>query len=170
VDSKPGEKELRDFFQKNLERYRSTESYRASHIFFHFSNETPTETNREIWKKAQMVLGKIKGGADFAEMALLYSDDVSSKDGGDLGYCKRGELLPAFEKEALRLQIGEISGIVRTDFGLHIIKLTDRKSGTSLFEEIREKVQGDYYEKEMEKALMKYLITLKGKAVIEIKL
>ena len=63
--------------------------------------------------------------------------------GGDLGYFKKGELLPAFEKEALRLQVGEVSGIIRTDFGFHIIKLLDRKGGEPLpFEEIKEKVQG----------------------------
>jgi len=104
-------------------------------------------------------------------MALLYSQDATARDRGDLGYFKKGELLPAFEKEALRLQIGEVSGIVRTDFGFHLIKLLDRKGGDPPpFEEIKEKVQADYLEKDKEKALQQFISTLKEKSVIEIKL
>jgi peptidyl-prolyl cis-trans isomerase SurA len=170
VDPKIGEKEFRDFYQKNIGRYRVAESYRTAHILFHVQKEATPEEIREIRKKSQTVLEKIRGGADFAEMAILYSDDTSAKDGGDLGYFKRGDLLPSFEKEALRLQAGEVSGIVRTEFGFHIIKLTDRKGGTLSFEEVKERVRAEYYERETEAALKKYLATLKEKAIIEIKL
>jgi len=171
VESKPGEKELRDFYQKNIDRYRGTEYYRPSHILFHVPKGSTLEEVREIRKKCQKVLEKVKKGEDFGEMALLFSEDTSAKDRGDLGYFKKGELLPAFEKEALRLQIGEVGGIVRSDFGFHLIKLLDRKGGSALpFEEVKEKVQVDYYEQEMEKAFRQFVSTLKEKAVIEIKL
>ena len=72
----------------------------------------------------------------------------SNKDRGDLGYFKKGELLPVFEREALRLKVGEVSGIVRTEFGFHIIKLLDRKGVEPLpFEEVKERVMADYYDK-----------------------
>jgi parvulin-like peptidyl-prolyl isomerase len=88
-----------------------------------------------------------------------------------LGYLKKGELLPAFEKEAFRLQVGEISGIIRTDFGFHIIKLLDRKGGIPIpFEEIKEKVMADFYQWETEKVFKQFITTLRDKAVIEIKL
>lgn len=104
-------------------------------------------------------------------MALLYSEDASSKNRGDLGDFKRGELVPAFERAALRLKVGEVSEIVRTDYGFHIIKLLDRKGMEPLpFEEVKEKVRADYYENEMEKAFRQYITTLKEKSVIEIKL
>ena len=154
-----------------MDRYRTNESYRPSHILFVVPKEATPEEIREIRKKCQKVLEKIKGGEDFGEMALLYSEDASNKDRGDLGYFKKGELLPAFEREALRLKVGEVSGIVRTDFGFHIIKLLDRKGVDPLpFEEVKEKVQADYYESEMEKAFKQFLSTLKEKSVIEIKL
>jgi len=166
-----GERELRDFYQKNIHRYRTNESYRPSQIFFLVPKEAGTEEIREIRKKCQKVLEKIKGGEDFGEMALLYSEDISAKDRGDLGYFKKGELLPDLEKEALRLRVGEVSGIIRTNLGFHIIKLFDRKGGAPpLFEEVKEKVRADYYEKEMEKAFQQFLSTLKEKSVIEIKL
>jgi parvulin-like peptidyl-prolyl isomerase len=171
VESKAGEKELKDFYQKNIDRYRINESYRPSHILFIIPKEATPEEIREIRKKCQKVLEKIKGGEDFGEMALLFSEDPSSKDRGDLGYFKKGELLPALEKEALRLQVGGMSGIIRTDFGFHLIKLLDRKGGRPpSFEEIKEKVEADYYENEREKSFQQFLNTLKEKSVIEIKL
>lgn len=171
VESKGGERELRDFYQKNINLYIGNISYRPCHILFIVPKEATREEIREIRKKCQMVLEKVKGGEDFGEMALLYSEDASAKDRGDLGYFKKGELIPSFEKEALRLRVGEVSGIVRTDFGFHLIKLLDRKGGVPLpFEEVKEKVQADYYEKEMDKAYKQFLSTLKEKSVIEIKL
>ena len=171
VEGKPGEKELREFYQKNVGRYRTNETYRPGHILLVIPNGAAPEEIREIRKKGQKVLEKIKGGEDFGEMALLYSQDASSKNRGDLGYVKKGELLPVFEREALRLKVGEVGGIVRTEFGFHIIKLLDRKGVEPLpFEEVREKVNADYYEGEMEKAFRQYLSTLKEKSVIEIKL
>jgi peptidyl-prolyl cis-trans isomerase SurA len=171
TESKVEERELRDFYQKNIDRYRRSESYRPSHILFIVPKEATAEEIREIRKKCQKVLEKIKGGEDFGEMATLYSQDGSAKDRGDLGYFKKGELVPALEREALRLRIGEVSGIIRTDFGFHLIKLLDRKGGDPPpFEEIKEKVQADYFEREREKGVQQYLNTLKEKAVIEIKL
>ena len=171
TESKVGEKELRDFYRKNIDRYRRNESYRPSHILFIVPKDATLEEIREIRKTCQKILEKIKAGEDFGEMALLYSQDATARDRGDLGYFKKGELLPAFEKEALRLQIGEVSGIVRTDFGFHLVKLLDRKGGDPPpFEEIKEKVQADYLEKDKEKALQQFISTLKEKSVIEIKL
>ncbi len=172
VEPTAGEKELRDFYQKHIDRYRVNESYRISHILFPIPKDASLEQSREIRKRSQKVLERIKGGEDFGEMALLYSEDPSSrKDGGDMGYFKRGELLPTLEREALRLQVGEVSGVIRTEFGFHIVKLLDRKGGEPpSFEEVKEKVQADYYDREMEKAYLQFLSKLKEKSVIEIKL
>jgi len=170
-ETKAGEKELRNFYQANIEQYQANFMYRPSHILFTVPKGATPEEVREIRKKCEQVLEKIKKGEDFGEMALLYSQDISSKDRGDLGYFKRGELLPSFEKEALRLQIGEVSRVVRTEFGFHLIKLLDRKGGEPRpFEEVRDKVQVDYSTMAVEKALKQYLSTLREKAVIEIKL
>jgi peptidyl-prolyl cis-trans isomerase SurA len=169
--SKPGEKELKEFYQNNKDKYRTPVSFRPSHILFVIpKGATPGEI-REIKKKCQGVLDKIRRGEDFRELAILYSEDVSAKEGGDLGYFKKGELLPGLEKEILRLNVGEVSGIVRTEFGFHIVKLYERKGGNPLpFEEVKEYVEAEYYTQETEKAFKNYLVTLKEKSVIEIKL
>ena len=171
VEPKNEERELKDFYQKNIDLYRGMESYRTCHILFRVPKEASPEEVREIKKKCQKVLEKIKGGEDFGEMALLYSEDVTAKDRGDLGYFNKGELLPAFEREALRLEVGEVSGIVRTDYGFHLIKMLDRRGRTPpSFEEVKEKVRADYYEREMERAFKQFLSSLREKSVIEIKL
>ncbi len=171
VETKAGEKEFREFYQKNMDRYRINESFRPAHILFVIPKGATPEEIREIRKKCEAVLRKIRGGDDFGEMALLYSQDASSKSQGDLGYFRKGELLPAFEREALRLKVGEVSAVVRTEFGFHIIKLLDRRGVDPLpFEEVKAKVQADYYDLEIEKAFKQYISTLKEKSIIEIKL
>lgn len=171
VDSKIDEKRLREFYENNIELYKRNELYRTAHIFFAIPKDASPNQVNEIKKRCQMVLEKIKQGEDFGEMALLYSEDPSSKDRGDLGYFKKGDLLPAIEKEALRLKVGEVSGIIRSEFGFHIIKLIDRKGGDPIpFEEVIERVKKDFMEREMDKGLKQYLSTLKEKSVIEIKL
>lgn len=171
VDFKIDEKRLKEFYENNIELYKRHELYRPAHIFFAIPKDASADKINEIKKRCQMVLEKIRNGEDFGEMALLYSEDPSSKDRGDLGYFKKGELLPTIEKEALRLKVGEISGIVRSEFGFHIIKLIDRKGGDPIpFEEVVENVRKDFIEREMEKGLKQYLSTLREKSVIEIKL
>jgi peptidyl-prolyl cis-trans isomerase SurA len=171
MDSKAGEKEWRDYYQKNIDRYRSNESYRPSQILLMVRKDASPAEIREIRMKCQKVLERVNRGEDFGEMAVLYSEDISAKDRGDLGYFKKGELIPELEKEILRLRVGEVSSIIRTGFGFHIVKLLDRKGDSPPpFEEVKEKVKSDYHEKEMEKAFQQFLSTLKEKSVIEIKL
>jgi len=171
VEEKAGEKEFREFYQENISRYRTNETYRPGQILFSIPKGATPEEIREIRKKCQSVLEKIKKGEDFGEMALLYSEDGSNKVRGDLGYFRKGELLPVFEREALRLKVGEVSGIIRTEFGFHIIKLLDRRGADPVpFEEVSERVKADYRNAEMEKAFRQFLSKLKEKAVIEIKL
>ncbi len=171
VEEKATEKELREFYQNNINRYRTNETYRPATILFIVPKGATPEEVREIRKKCQNVLEKIKKGEDFGEMAVLYSEDGSNKVRGDLGYFRKGELLPVFEREALHLKVGEVSGIIRTEIGFHIIKLLDRKGVDPLpFEEVSERVKADYHNAEMEKAFRQFLSKLKEKAIIEIKL
>src|SRR4030042_2765586 len=130
VEQKAGEKELIEFFQNNVNQYRVNESYRPAHILFLILQEATPEQIRGIRKKSQKVLERIKEGEDFAKMAVEYSEDTSSrKEGGDLGHFRKGELLPALEKEAMHLQVGEVSGLIRTEVGFHLLKLLHRKGG-----------------------------------------
>ena len=171
VEPKASEKQLRDFYEQNVERYRTPETFRPAHILFVIPKEAPPEKVQEVRKKCQEVLDRIRKGEDFGEMALLYSQDPSAKDRGDLGYFKKGELLPAFEKELNRLRVGEVGGIIRTEFGFHLIKLLDRRGGTPMpFEEAKARVQQEYSQSEMDHAVRQFIASLKEKSVIDIRL
>ena len=86
------------------------------------------EAQLKAYRKAEMVLQKLKDGEDFAKLAKLYSEDpASAKRGGDLGFTQRGDLVPEYEAVAFNLKDGEISDIVQTQFGFHIIQLIERR-------------------------------------------
>ncbi len=88
------------------------------------SDET---VNADAKKKAEDILAKIKAGGDFADLAKQYSQDTSASNGGDLGYFSKGKMVPEFEKAAFALKSGEVSAVVKTVYGYHIIKVVDVK-------------------------------------------
>jgi peptidyl-prolyl cis-trans isomerase C len=109
------DEDIEIFYQANRGRYLSPEIMRVSHILVHSSEE------------AEKILAAIEGGSPFEEMARAKSIDPTAQTGGDIGYFPKGQLMPAFEKACAELEIGQISGVVKTSLGYHIIKLTDRK-------------------------------------------
>ena len=91
--------------------------------------------------KVDSILTKIKNGADFAELAKEYSQDPGSKDkGGDLGFFKRRQMVKEFDEAAFNLKVGEISGAIKTRYGYHLIKVTDKKKYPS-FEDDKEELK-----------------------------
>jgi len=93
------------------------------------------------------VLKQAKGGADFAKLAQQHSQDGSAAQGGDLGFFPRGQMVPPFDEAAFALKPGEVSEVVETTFGLHLITVTDRKPGTPVaFEKCVEEVRDAFAE------------------------
>lgn len=100
---------------------------RARHILFQLPADAPQAARDSVKRLAEQVHAQAVGGADFAELAKKYSSDGSAQQGGDLGYFGRGQMVPAFENAAFALQPGQVSGIVESPFGYHIIKLEDKR-------------------------------------------
>ena len=125
------EDDAKKYYSENAEQIVQV---RASHILIkpHTTdpNSDPNQAKATARAKAEDLLKQIKGGADFAELAQANSDCPSSKQGGDLGFFKRDRMVPAFAKAAFELKVGQVSDIVETQFGYHIIKVTDRKDDT----------------------------------------
>lgn len=134
----PSETALQDFYKQNLDLYRVQNRMHVQHILFKTTGKTDAEV-MEIRKKAEEVLAKARKGANFEDLAKEYSqDDTTKAKGGDLGWIQRGQTVPEFEQAAFALKKGEISDLVKTMFGFHIIKLIDREEArTKTFDEVR---------------------------------
>ncbi|MGQ9604060.1 MAG: peptidylprolyl isomerase [bacterium] len=165
---KVSDEEARTFYDQNKERFVQPERIRASHILIQVdANASPTEKQAER-KEAERILSELKKGADFAQLASQYSDCPSKQKGGDLGYFSRGQMVEPFEEAAYALGVGEISGIVETQYGYHIIKLTDRQETRVIpFEEVKPNLIDYIQEEKKQEAIGKYLEGLRSSAKIE---
>lgn len=126
------DEQISKYYQDNIFQYTQPERRKASHILFTLPTDADTATKDKLKAEAQSVLDKIKNGADFSEMAKAHSQDPGSADnGGDLGFFGQGEMVPAFEESAFSLSPGDISDLVESSFGYHIIKLISVEGGES---------------------------------------
>jgi len=134
--------ELRDFYDRNLNRYQVDERVRASHIILMTMGKSEAEV-KQVEAQANEVLQKVKAGGDFAELAKQYSEDPGNKDkGGDLGWVVRGQMVPAFEQATFALQPGQISDVVKTEYGYHIIKVHERDTAhMQSFDEVKDQIR-----------------------------
>ncbi len=126
-------KDIQDFYDTNKEKFVQGEAVRASHILITVAKDATPAQKAAAKAKAEDLLKQIKGGADFATVAKANSQDPgSAKNGGDLGFFEKGEMVPAFEQAAFALKVGEVSGVVESPFGFHIIKVTGRRPAHTL--------------------------------------
>ncbi|RMF96309.1 MAG: hypothetical protein D6734_03880 [Candidatus Schekmanbacteria bacterium] len=117
--------DVKKYYDENQEKFKvDEEQVKARHILFRIKPGQSSDEIEIIKKKAEKVLKEAKSGKDFVALAQMYSDEpLSTTRGGDLGFFGRGEMDPAFEKAAFALKEGEISGLVRSSYGFHIIKV-----------------------------------------------
>ena len=159
------EDEAKKYYDDNA---KELEQVRASHILIKpittDPNTDPNQAKAKAKAKAEDLLKKINAGADFAELARANSDCPSATQGGDLGYFNRGQMVPAFEKVAFTLKPGQISDIVETQFGYHIIKVTDRKNDT--FAKAKDDCMKRLAQPKEAEFAEKYIDSLKAKAKI----
>ncbi|MCG6944853.1 MAG: SurA N-terminal domain-containing protein [Deltaproteobacteria bacterium] len=119
--------DIEEFYQLHQEDYLEPQKVRARHILFRIPEKAKTAEIQEILERAKKVLELARKGDNFAELARKYSEDSTAARGGDLGYFKSGDMVKPFADAAFSLKKGEISDLVRTRFGIHIIKVEDIK-------------------------------------------
>lgn len=150
------EEEMEKYFEENKDDFAQSEEVRASHILV------------EDKETAQEVLKKINAGEDFAELAAEYSTDTSAKEGGDLGFFGTGEMVEAFEKAAWALDIDQVSDIVETEYGFHIIKVTDKQEAKeAVYEDCKDEIKDVLTEEKMNANYSTWLEDLKENYDIE---
>ncbi len=136
------ESEIDLYYGRNRSLYEIPERVRASHILFMTQGKSEEETAK-IKAKAEEILKQVRSGGDFAAIAQKNSEDpVSAKEGGDLGWVMRGQMVPEFETATFSMQPGQISELVKTEFGFHIIKVQEReRARLRPLEEVREEIR-----------------------------
>jgi peptidyl-prolyl cis-trans isomerase SurA len=166
-----GETEMREYYDANRARYTEDDSFRARHIFFRTNEKAPSEDIKKTMTTALMVLAEAKSGKDFAELAKSYSEDPAArKDGGALGSFKKGDMMPELESAILSLKPGEVSELVYTTSGFHIIKLEERTTGKMKpFEGVKGEIEEALYRKKSEERFNQWAKELRSKASIEMK-
>src|SRR3989337_2945734 len=160
VDQKTqvSEEETKKYFNENLEETKSPDEVRASHILL--------KTREE----ADMILKKVKQGAKFEDLVKKFSTDPGSKDtGGELGFFSQGMMVPEFDSVAFKLKVGEVSDIVQSRFGFHIIKVLEKREGKQKnIDEAKPEIQKKLLTTKRKEKFDTLVADLKAKAKISI--
>ncbi len=159
IDSKLTDEDLKKYYDTNKDAFKREKEINTRHILLKTEEE------------AKQVQGKLVKGEDFAELARQYSVDPNAKTtGGDIGFHPKGTLLPEYEAAAFKLsKVGQMSGIVKTQFGFHIIRLEGTRPPSYVpFEEVKDFIRQKIAQEKQKEILEKYLEDLKKAAKITI--
>lgn len=162
--------ELKEYYEKNKGSFMRPVEFRASQILIGVDPSSDKEEREKKLTLAKEVLAKIKAGGNFTDLAIKYSTDQGSAPiGGDIGTFHKGMAEEAFEKAVLSLKVGEVSDVVETLYGYHIIMLTGYKPETQLtFDEVSADLKKKLEKKRGDELYSNWMIDLKAKAKIEI--
>lgn len=162
------EQESKTYYDSHPESFRRPEEIKASHILIKVESGADDAEKADAKKRLEAIRGRLKKGEDFAAVAKELSEGPSSKNGGDLGYFSKGRMVKPFEEAAFALKTGEISDIVETQFGYHLIKRTAQRPEAIIpFEDVKERLQESIKNDKVQKKIGEYVSGLKQKAKIE---
>jgi len=136
------DQEIDDYYEDYQDKFKQEKQVKARHVLFSVPSNATADQEEKVKEKALSVLEKARGGQDFSQLAKEYSEDTSTKDeGGDLGYFSKGQMIESFEEAAFKMEKGQISDLVKTTYGYHIIKVEDsREESIKDLKEIRDQI------------------------------
>ena len=160
--------QIEQFYASNS--FQVGERVRASHILITVPQNADAAVKEQARAKAAEILKEIKAGGDFAELAKQHSQDPGSAPrGGDLDYFERGQMVGPFEEAVFGLASGQTSELVETQFGFHIIRLTDKQAARTIpLDEVRGKIEAHLKEQNSERQTQVFIEALRSKAQIDI--
>jgi peptidyl-prolyl cis-trans isomerase C len=161
---------VKRFYEDNQQQFKRDAEIRCSHILLHAGPEATAPQRAQAQQQAEVLLGQIQAGGDFAELARQHSQDpVTASKGGDLGFFPRGTMEPAFEQVAFALKPGAVSGVVHTRYGFHLIKQTDqRAAGYVPFADVQDSITALLRDEEKRRKQDEFVATLKKQAQVAI--
>lgn len=161
--------EIQAFYDNNSEKFKKDEAVKASHILIGVDRHATADEKKAAREKAEKLQKEAQGGADFAALAKNNSTCPSSQQGGDLGFFGKGQMVVDFEKAAFALKAGQVSDVVETQFGFHVIKVTDRKPAIlTPLKDVKAKIEEFLKGQKVSEAIQKYLTETRKTAKIEI--
>lgn len=161
------DKDLEDYYNKNREKFKEPESVRLRYIYVRI-NLSELDGRKKAKERAKEAYSKIMAGSDFAKIAETYSNDMSRIKGGDVGFVHRGTMLQDIEEVAFSLKVGQVSEILETDIGYHIIKVEEKRASRYVpFKEIKDKLMKELTESMQKERLEGLIKRLRENAKIE---
>ncbi len=163
----PGE-ESKVFYDTYPDLFKQPERIKASHILIKVEPDADETKKSEAKEKIKTIQLKLKKGEDFAALAKEFSEGPSKTNGGDLGYFQRGQMVKPFEDVAFALKTEEVSDIVETQFGYHLIKVVDKKpEKTILYENAKDDLAQHLKQEKTKQEVNEYIQKLRAKSKIE---
>ncbi|MEO8594143.1 MAG: peptidylprolyl isomerase [Candidatus Solibacter sp.] len=157
----PRPKEISEYYRRHPAEFLSPPMVRAAHILKKLDEQADPEA---VLQQMQAIQAELEQGADFAEVAARVSDDSMS----DLGFFGRGQMVPEFESVAFALRPGQSSGIIRTQFGYHILTvIAHRPAGRRTFDEVKDAIAHHLFDQKKRRRIEQHLDTLRAKADIQ---
>jgi peptidyl-prolyl cis-trans isomerase SurA len=166
-----GEQEQRAYYDANRAKYGAVEQFHARHIFFKVDRKGGAAELARVEVVAAGVLKQARAGKDFAELARTYSNDpAAAKDGGDLGVFKKADMLPEIGDSVAAMKPGDISELVLSQAGLHIIKLEDKSQAAGkAFNDVKGDIEELLYKKKADERFAQWVKDLRASVAIEIR-
>jgi peptidyl-prolyl cis-trans isomerase C len=167
-DIRVSSEESKKYYEDHRDTFTEPEQVRASHILAKVDSGADEKKKTEARMKIKKIRDRIKNGEDFATLAKALSEGPSSVNGGDLGFFARGQMVPPFEEAAFALQPDQLSDIVETRFGYHLIRVTDRKAERKFtYEQVQDDVKNQVVQLKMKEAMNRYIKGLRETAKIQ---
>jgi peptidyl-prolyl cis-trans isomerase C len=163
-----GDTELETFYAEHPEAFKKPERVRASHILIKVAPQAEESEKAEARKELEVIRERLGKGEDFGSLAREFSDGPTGGKGGDLGYFGRGQMVKPFEEAAFALKPGEVSDIVETRFGYHLIKVVDKKPESEVaYADVKQRLRKHLEQKKMQQEIGVYVEALREKAKVE---
>ncbi|MGD0275689.1 MAG: peptidylprolyl isomerase [Syntrophales bacterium] len=164
------ENEIGEYYKKHRDEYEGKEAVRIKQIILLFPKDADVMTRAAIRLQMDGVLKRLQAGEPFDTLAEQYSQGPAASSGGDIGFVEKGLMMPEVEREAFRLKTGEMSGIIETPLGFHIIQVIDRRgAGIKPIESVRKEILSKIEEQKMEKKFEEWMADLRKRSHIDIK-
>ena len=165
------EKEVEKYYKENMDDYNTPPEVSIQQILLIIPSEASEQEINQIREKANGIAQKIREGEDFTSMVKLYSQDATAATGGVLGAFRQGELLPGLNKVVFSLEVGEVSSVIQTSRGFHIVKVLDKRERQKMTKEEKwNEIENFLYNQKFEDEFKQWMKKIRKRSYIKISL